>query len=171
MDATAYLGMASERFNHNAEAIKRLVITISDTQARWKSISTDWSILEVINHLYDEEREDFRQRLDLLLHHPEQPWPGIDPVGWVTERRYNERDLATSLANFLQERAASIAWLQSLEQPKWENSYHHPAAGSISAANLLFCWLGHDLLHLRQLTQLHWQYLEQSFPLNYAGDW
>lgn len=72
-----------------------------------------WSILEVINHLHDEEREDFRQRLDLVLANPEQTWPRIDPQTWVTSRGYNERDLSSSLNNFFTERENSLSWLNS----------------------------------------------------------
>ncbi len=43
-----------------AEAIHALVQDVSDDQARWKPSPDDWSILEVIHHLYDEEIEDFR---------------------------------------------------------------------------------------------------------------
>jgi len=44
-------------------------------------------MLEVVNHLYDEEREDC-QRLQLTLANPEQAWPAINPRGWVAERRF-----------------------------------------------------------------------------------
>jgi hypothetical protein len=159
------------QFSHNAEVIKRLVSDTGEEQARWKPAPDEWSILEVVNHLYDEEREDFRQRLDLLLHRPGQGWPGIDPEGWVVERKYNQRDLATSLDNFLAERRASLDWLKSLNAPNWEQVYHHPVAGDMSARNLLASWLAHDWLHLRQLVQLQWQWLNQSYNIRYAGEW
>ena len=63
-----------------------LVSGLSLEQARWKPSLDKWSILEVVNHLYDEEREDFRQRLSLVLADPMQPWPPIDPRTWVTSR-------------------------------------------------------------------------------------
>jgi len=43
--------------------------------AVWKPAPGKWSILEVVNHLYDEEREDFRQRLELVLKDPALAWP------------------------------------------------------------------------------------------------
>ena len=33
----------------------------------WKQASDKWCLLEIICHLYDEEREDFRVRLGLVL--------------------------------------------------------------------------------------------------------
>ncbi|MCA9915005.1 MAG: DUF664 domain-containing protein, partial [Anaerolineae bacterium] len=80
----------------NAETIRRMVMGISDEQARWKPDENSWSMLEVINHLYDEERADFRVRLNHILHMPDQEAPTIDPQAWVTERAYNSRELAPS---------------------------------------------------------------------------
>ena len=74
----------------NAERIRALAAGVAPDAARWKPDPETWSILEVVNHLYDEERLDFRVRLDTILHRPEEPWPRIDPQGWVTERRYND---------------------------------------------------------------------------------
>jgi hypothetical protein len=44
----------------NAQGIRALAAGCSDQQARWRPDPASWSILEVINHLLDEEREDFR---------------------------------------------------------------------------------------------------------------
>ena len=56
------------QLGHNAGRILDLVQHVSQEQASWKPDPGTWSILEVINHLYDEERLDFRARLDSLLH-------------------------------------------------------------------------------------------------------
>jgi hypothetical protein len=164
----------TSRLSNNAAIISSLIRDVSKTQARWKPDPQAWSILEVINHLYDEEREDFRQRLDLILHQPNRPWPPNDPAGWVIERQYNRRDLKVSLDNFLKERERSLAWLNDLTAPNWQNAYEHPSAGTISAGDMLAAWPAHDLLHLRQLVELQWAYQAQSvrpIALNYAGTW
>jgi hypothetical protein len=162
------------RFENQAGTIERLARGVDAEQARWKPAPDEWSILEVINHLYDEERLDFRQRLDLLLHQPGAPWPAIDPVGWVTERAYNTRQLPASLDAFLDERQGSLAWLRELDAPDWAAYREHPQAGRLSAGDLLFSWLAHDLLHIRQLAQLHWQYVSlqaEPYGVDYAGAW
>ena len=102
----------------HAVVIQSLVGNVSAEQARWKPSTDVWSILEVVHHLYDEEREDFRRRLDHVLFHPDQPWPGIDPRGWVIERRYNEQDFEHTVAGFLQERDQSLKWLKGLGVPE-----------------------------------------------------
>jgi hypothetical protein len=162
-----------DRLSKNRGAFEALVRGISVEQARWKPAPDKWSILEVVNHLFDEEREDFRQRLELVLADPTQAWPPIDPPGWVTARGYAERDLETSLDNFLAERQKSLDWLSELSEPNWNNS-RDGSNGILSAGDLLASWLAHDFLHLRQLSRLHWQFvgaISEPFQTTYAGPW
>lgn len=158
----------------NAETIRHLIDGIDEPQARWKPTATDWSILEVINHLYDEEREDFRARVASTLYQPHTAWPPIDPAGWVAERGYNQRDPAESLQNFLREREHSVTWLAELSAPAWDSAKVHPAGFSLKAGDLLAAWLAHDFLHLRQLVELRYAYHAQQaspYSVEYAGDW
>jgi len=153
--------------------IRLLAQGVDDDQARWRPDADSWSILEVICHLLDEERKDFRVRLDITLHKPDETWPGIDPAGWVTEHNYNEQDLAASLQAFQEEREASLAWLKRLEAPDWEASHEAPW-GTMRAGDLLASWVAHDLLHMRQLVELYWAYNEQKvlpYSTRYAGEW
>ncbi|MEZ4860520.1 MAG: DinB family protein [Caldilineaceae bacterium] len=159
---------------HNAQSIRALLLGVTEDQARWKPSADDWSMLEVINHLYDEEREDFRQRIEYLLFRPGEVPAPIDPTGWVTERGYNQRDLARSLQQFLAERAHSVAWLHGLNEPAWDTTYNHPSGFSVTARDFLVNWAAHDLLHLRQLVELHYHWHQQQvapLSLAYAGDW
>jgi len=158
---------------NNAEAIRTLVQGVSDEQARWKPSPDCWSILEAVNHLYDEEIEDFRTHLDIVLHHPSQPWPRIDPEGWVTERQYNQREIGESLEDFLNARRESLVWLRGLSSPDWEATYDAPF-GQITAGDLFASWVAHDLLQIRQLVELHWAYttlLVSPHKVDYAGPW
>jgi hypothetical protein len=161
------------QMEQHAEAVRILVHGLSDEWARWKPDPESWSILEVVCHLCDEERLDFRPRLDITLHRPDETWAPIDPQGWVTQREYNRRDLAQMAEEFLAERGKSIAWLKALSAPDWNASYQAPF-GEIRAGDLLASWAAHDLLHLRQLVELHWAgqlEMAQPFGVRYAGDW
>jgi len=68
---------------NSAKKIEHLLDGVSEKQAKWKPQPEKWSILEIVNHLYDEEKEDFRKRIDLTRHYQDREWPGIDPEGWV----------------------------------------------------------------------------------------
>lgn len=164
----------SARFERNAETIRSIVDGVPADEAQWHPQPAKWSLLDVTCHLLDEEREDFRQRIDYTLHRPNDEWPPIDPEGWVTSRDYASRDLSETLTAFLDERRRSIEWLRALENPDWEISRTHPAGFTLRAGDLLHSWLAHDYLHIRQLTKLRFDYAAGLFaPYSslYAGEW
>jgi hypothetical protein len=161
------------QFQENGERIRALVAGVDNEHARIKPDDESWSILEVVNHLYEEEMLDFRTRLRIILQAPEEDWPPIDPSGWVSEHKYNERDLQESLENFLRERKASLTWLESLGTPDWETEYSRDGR-SMRAGDMFAAWMAHDQLHLRQLVELHRMLAERAvrpYDLGYAGDW
>lgn len=161
-----------EQLRRQAAPLGALLQDASPQQAGWRPTEGQWSLLEVACHLLDEEREDFRVRLEHTLRDPELEWPAIGPQGWATERRYQEQDLATVLTDWRAERARSLAWLEGLAAPDWERAHRHPAGFSLRAGDLLAAWAAHDLMHLRQLTRLHLHWLQQEarpYVLDYAG--
>lgn len=163
-----------EQMERDARRVQAMVEGIGDEQMRWKPDVKTWSLLEVVGHLLEEERRDFRVRLELLLHDPAAEWQPIDPQGWVTEHRYNEQDPATTLQAFLDERRASLAWLRSLAAPDWESAAPAPWGGQIRAGDMLAAWAAHDTLHMRQLVELQRAWiveLSTPYETGYAGEW
>lgn len=157
----------------NAQRIRALAEGVADAQARWKPDPDSWSILEVVSHLLDEEKEDFRVFLDYTLHRRGETRPKIAPGEWVTERKYNEQDPAATLQAFLAARESSLDWLRGLASPDWEVTYEAPW-GTIRAGDIFAAWVAHDLLHLRQLVRLHWAHTARNvepYKTEYAGDW
>jgi hypothetical protein len=157
----------------NAQAIGMLVEGCSEQQARWKPDAAAWSVLEVVNHLLDEEREDFRPRIDGVLHRSGEAWAGIDPEGWVTARGYNQREMEPSVQGFLEAREDSLEWLLGLGEEDWAKEYQ-ATFGKICAGDLLASWVVHDVLHMRQLVELKHAYLVRAvepYAVKYAGDW
>jgi hypothetical protein len=162
------------RLEISAPIIAALLQDMSDEQLRWRPAPDSWSALEVLCHLYDEEREDFRVRLDLTLHRPEEPIPAIDPQGWVAARGYQSRDGGEMLEGWLAERRRSLDWLRALESPDWERPCADPNLSGLRAGDFLAAWAGHDLLHLRQLTEIQWAHQAAAaapYAPDYAGDW
>lgn len=163
-----------DRLTADARVFRGLMADVPEKQARWKPSAEEWSLLEVVCHLADEERDDFRRRLDLTLHEPEASWPPIDPEEWARTRGYNERSPDAALDDFLSERETSIRWLEELDDPDWSLTHRHPSGRTFSAGDLLTSWVAHDLIHIRQMTRLHRRYLvEIASPHSpeYAGPW
>jgi len=155
------------------QVIPALLAGVTPEEARDKPNPNTWSILEVVCHLVDEEREDFRQRLDIMLHRPAEPWPEIHPSAWVTERAYNTRDFSAMLDQWRAERARSLDWLAGLTAPDWAREVTWPF-GSMRAGDLLAAWVAHDNLHQRQLVEVRRARLVKlaaPYDVQYAGDW
>ena len=132
-----------------ARAIAAAVEGVDDETANWKPDEDTWSIVEIVNHLADEEDEDFRKRVSLTMQDPDLDWPPIDPQNAAVERRFNERTLRKSISRFGEERARSLAWLRAMsESPELDRKKTHPR-GDLRVGDLLASWAAHDLLHLR----------------------
>ena len=168
------LAYCLNQLSSNSAAIQRLLETVDAEQASWKPGETDWSILEVLNHLVDEEKEDFRSRLQHLVSGSNEPWPPTDPEQWVTARGYKQRAFGESLENYVYERECSLQWLRQLAGTEWQIRYRHAPLAGLSAGDLLASWVAHDLLHLRQLVELKYAYGRRQFAphaVEYAGEW
>lgn len=159
---------------NGTEVIRALTANVSQEEAQSKPTPETWSLLEVVCHLYDEEREDFRDHLDFVLQRQQrEAWKAIDPQGWVTSRKYNGRNFAEMQMKFLEEREKSLDWLIDLSRADWDITCE-PPFGTISAGDILVSWAAHDNLHIRQLIELKRFQIEQAsqpYSPRYAGDW
>jgi len=170
-----------QELKHSTEMIRALLVGITQEEAQIKPTSESWSMLEVVCHLYDEEREDFREHLDFIistslnasLHRQNGEWHQINPEGWVTERKYNEQDFVNAQEKFFAEREKSLGWLKNLANANWETIYTSQH-GSMKAGDMFASWAAHDNLHIRQLVELRRMKIEnitKPYEIEYAGDW
>ncbi|HET9217352.1 MAG TPA: DinB family protein [Terriglobia bacterium] len=162
------------RLRAHMDVFRGLLSGVSDEQARWKPSPDKWSLLEVTNHLADEEVEDFRTRVRLTIESPDRDWPRIDPERWAVDRAYNTRDVRESLARFVRERNVSLAWLSELQNIPWEATHPNQGTGPLRVGDLIASWLVHDLIHIRQMNRLQYEYLasrKHGFSADYAGKW
>lgn len=162
-----------QELQNSTEMIRALLAGITQEQAHARPNEQSWSSLEVVCHLYDEEREDFREHLDFILYRQNEEWHRIDPQGWVTERKYNEQDFVDMQQKFFDERRKSLKWLKSMANANWETMYTSQF-GSMKAGDMFASWVAHDNLHIRQLVELRRMRIEnitKPYNIEYAGDW
>lgn len=162
-----------QELTQSTEMIRALLAGISQEEAQFKPSRRSWSILEVVCHLYDEEREDFREHLDFILHRRHEEWHPIAPQAWVKLRKYNEQNFKTMQRKFFKEREKSLAWLKGLKNANW-NKTHTSKFGSMKAGDMFSAWVAHDNLHIRQLVELRRARLEKltkPYKVRYAGEW
>lgn len=162
-----------QELQNSTEMIRAFLFGITQQEAQFKPNPESWSILEVVCHLYDIEREDFREHLDFILHRQHEEYHAIDPQAWVTARNYNEQDSVEMQKKFFAERQKSLDWLKELSDSDWDIT-HTSEYGSLSAGEMFACWVAHDNLHLRQFVELRRARIEnitKPYPIEYAGDW
>lgn len=162
-----------QELQHSTGMIRALLTGITQEDAEVRANPESWSILEVLCHLYDEEREDFREHLDSILHRTNEEWAPFSPQKWVTERNYNQQDFVAMQEKFFSEREKSLEWLKGLSGANWATT-HSSSFGSLQAGDMFASWVAHDNLHIRQLVELRRARLEsitKPFSVAYAGDW
>ena len=125
---------------NSTEIIRALTANISQEEAQIKPTPEAWSILEVICHLYDEEREDFREHLDFILHRQNEEWHRIDPQDWVVSRKYNEQNFVEMQIKFFEERRKSLDWLIDQSDVDWDTTYTSEY-GSVPAGEMFAAWV------------------------------
>jgi DinB family protein len=158
---------------NSTEMIRALLAGISQKDAQVKPSPGQWSILEVTCHLYDEEREDFREHLDFILHRQQEEWHSISPTAWVKLRKYNQQNFSSMKTKFFRERGKSLVWLKGLKHADWNVKFKNKW-GALSAGDMFASWVAHDNLHIRQLAELRRVRIEnisKPYHIQYAGDW
>ena len=167
-----HLNETTRALTANAETFRALLQTVPPEQGAWKPGPEIWSLHAVMQHMYNEERLDFRMHLREMFSDPPQPWGLIREE----EREAGAKtvpDLAAALEGFLRERAESVTWLRGLETPDWE-LISRPPWGAIKAGDVLVSWVEHDFLHMRQLIEILYALnvkLAEPYSVQYAGDW
>lgn len=162
-----------QELTHSTEMIRSLLAGIKQEESQIKPSRSSWSILEVVCHLYDEEREDFREHLDFILHRQDEEWHPIAPTAWVKLRKYNQQNFNSMRTRFFRERAVSLDWLKKIRNSDWNTTYNSKW-GTMRAGDMFASWVAHDNLHIRQLTELrrlHIERITKPYQIQYAGDW
>jgi len=162
-----------QELTNSTDMIRTLLEGLTQEETQHKPSSDSWSVLEVLCHFYDEEREDFREHLDFILNRQNEQWHLINPDAWVMERKYNEQNFNIMRDKFFGEREKSLRWLKGISNANWEKS-QESEFGSMSAGDMFTSWVAHDNLHIRQLVELRRARIEkitQPYDIKYAGDW
>jgi hypothetical protein len=149
------------------------LLTVDLDGAGWRArpAAAEWSPIEIVCHLRDEEAEDFPARLRVVVTGGRQFAP-IDPERWAEEGRYRDADPREALDALRTLRSASLRFLGTLAPHRLSASVEHPRLGPFSGADIVAAWVAHDQLHLRQLVgTLARLWAERWAPLKvgYAG--
>jgi len=127
-----------------------LLAGCDEEAARTRPAPGEWSPVEILCHLRDEETEDFGARVRVIVDGAAE-FTRIDPERWAKERRYREASLPDALEALRTRRRASLDLLASAATDTLAGSRPHGRLGRLSGLDLLAAWVAHDRIHLAQL--------------------
>ena len=149
-DPIALLADARRELARLPAILEAMLGDLADALWRARPAPKEWSPVEIVCHLRDEETEDFGMRVRAILDGVSE-YTRIEPERWALERRYHEAEPNAALAALLERRAASLAFLRHVDPQRLTRTIEHPRVGRLSGLDFVAAWVTHDRLHLAQL--------------------
>jgi hypothetical protein len=149
-DPAMLLASAQSELARLPRILRALLDDVDAATWRERPAPAEWSPVEIVCHLRDEETEDFGARVRVVAEGG-RVFAAIDPARWAEERAYRDADPRTALAAFEERRAATLVFLTALAPERLRHAVTHPSLGTLSGLDLLAAWVTHDRLHLAQL--------------------
>lgn len=125
-----------------------------------------FSPYDVIGHLIQGEKTDWRDRTTMILEHgPTKSFVPFDRFAQFEQSK--GKSLQQLLDEFETLRKETLNWLRSLNLTETDFSKKgtHPELGEVTLKQLLSTWVIHDLTHIAQITRvMAKQYKEEIGP-------
>ncbi len=109
---------------------------------------------QVIAHLADWEHILREERIVTPVSIPGSPVNAYDEGERAIERNYDATDVQEQIALFRAERMKTIEVLKGLSRVQLASTMIHPERGVSSVNDLANTMVGHDVYHIKQLTDL-----------------
>ena len=125
-----------------------------------------FSPYDVIGHLIQGEKTDWKDRATMILEHgTNKSFAPFDRFAQFEESK--GKSLQQLLDEFEKLRKESLGWLRSLNltETDFAKKGNHPDLGEVTLQQLLSTWVAHDLTHIAQVTRvMAKQYKEEIGP-------
>ncbi len=118
----------------------------------WTPGPGKWSILEIVAHLRDMERDAYLTRYRRILAEDNPALPDLDGDVIAIRDDYRRLKLSELMRDWLRLRKECLKLLKSVKGPRWERTGTHETAGPLSMDDLLRRHaMGNDEAHLGQI--------------------
>jgi hypothetical protein len=132
--------------------LKALLEGVPRSVALWAPAPGKWSILEIVCHMRDMEREAYLARYERILAEDEPRLPDVDGDVYSLELDYRAEALVPALREWARLRRESLRLLSRVKGPGWDRAGVHETAGRLSMAGFLRRHaVGNDEAHLGQI--------------------
>ena len=136
------------------EATPRILaelVSTSDDADFDTSSPGEWSPRTVLAHLRDDEFLVMRLRLERMLGEQRPALVPFDETSWELNRWTGRDALDDLIADFTEQRAASLQILRRLDIEQWQRPGYQPEIGELTIANWIQHWVEHDQTHISQI--------------------
>jgi hypothetical protein len=138
-------GLTIEHLRAAPRMLREMARDCTAAQAMAPPRPGEWSIVEVVRHLVEGDRDTLLPRLRRMLAEDRPVFPARRPL------EHDASDLATLLDVFERARAEVVRILSGLEDRAWSREGVSPSRGPLSVETYAASTVAHDTEHLRQL--------------------
>jgi FMN phosphatase YigB (HAD superfamily) len=133
--------------------VKTLTSQCSRSDWRKRPIEGEWSLLEIMYHLRDLEKEVNLPRFELMENSINPFIPGVDSDRWAIERNYNEQSDTTIHADFCSSRSKLLGVIGHYSSDDWQLPLRHSFFGPTTRLELAKFIVAHDQDHIQQIVR------------------
>ncbi|MFQ5407241.1 MAG: DinB family protein [Anaerolineales bacterium] len=127
------------------------VAGVNADQWRERPDPAAWSLVEILCHLRDSEREVNLKRVERFLSEDTPFISAENPDAWAEERDYRNEDGEAALAAYRTARQQTLARLGELAPADWDRRARHAIFGPTTLSEIVSIWIDHDRVHMAQL--------------------
>lgn len=128
------------------------IVAAADEALFDKAWPGEWTPRVVLAHLRDDEYLTMRMRLERMLAEEQRPLlMPFDETAWAANRWTGRDALAELLADFREQRVASVQILRRLDGDDWGRVAYQPEIGELTIRTWTEHWVEHDQTHINQL--------------------
>src|SRR5512140_1528153 len=134
------------------QTLKASLKGLSKKVLLWTPAPGKWSILEILCHMRDMEREAYLERYTRILAEPEPKLPDINGDALAIERDYRGQKAAEILRDWMRLRRESLRLLKKAKPEQWRRAGVHETMGRLTIDELVARHAaGNDTAHLAQI--------------------
>jgi FMN phosphatase YigB (HAD superfamily) len=115
--------------------------------------SDEWSLIEIVSHLSDVDREVNIPRLKLIQNQDNAFIEAALTDHWAEERNYLANDPLLAIDNFIENRKNLLEILEGFDSNFWKKSINHAIFGPTTVSELIKFTTQHDRIHLSQIVK------------------
>lgn len=139
------------QFEGNLAALCGLLAEVKDHQWLQRPDPAEWSILQILCHLWRAETEVHQQRLRTILDEDNPFIPSLPPPGPDIPECHD--DGMEVFERFRAQRQQTMATLAELGSDDWQRPARHSIFGLTNLLEMAYFTAQHDRLHITQLCQ------------------